>query len=263
MIHHYFEHGLYLRQLDAPNPEGTIVYIHGMGESGLCFEKLMADSHLRTWSHLVPDLPGYGKSPWPAQPMGLKAYAVHLGRWLKNRNIAQLVVLGHSMGGVIGLMLCEKHPKLIRGFINVEGNVSLEDCTFSSKAAAYTRNEFIIHGFETICDTIYRNGFEDKTLRTYYASLRMCDPRFYHLNSIELVEMSRREDLAARLGALKMPNIYIVGNPRGTGAHSRRLLTLAGVQWRAIEDAGHWPFIDQQTAFVEEIRRFLNQIPPT
>jgi pimeloyl-ACP methyl ester carboxylesterase len=260
MIRHYVEHGMYLRQLEAPNPGETIVYIHGLGESGLCFEKLIADSRLQTWSHLVPDLPGYGKSPWPAQPMGLKKHVDHLSRWLKNRNISQLVVLGHSMGGMIGLMLCEKHPELMRGFINVEGNVSLEDCAFSSKVASYTRDELITHGFETICDTIYHNGFEDKALRTYYASLRMCDPRVYHLNSIELIGMSRTGDLAARLGALKVPNIYILGSPRGTGEHSRRLLTSAGVKWHPVEDAGHWPFIDQQAAFVEEVLRYLNQL---
>jgi pimeloyl-ACP methyl ester carboxylesterase len=259
MIRHYFEHGMYVRQCEAKDPGGTIVYIHGLGESGLCFEKLIVDSRMQKWSHLAPDLPGYGKSPWPEQPMGLEEHADYLGRWLKERAIDQAVLLGHSMGGVIGLMLCEKHPELVRGFINVEGNISLEDCMFSSMVASYPEDEWNTEGFERVCDVIYRDGLEDRALRGYYASMRMCDPRVYHLNSRELVKLSQSEDPAARLGALKVPNIYILGNPRGTGEHSRRLLTSAGVEWHAVEHAGHWPFIDQQSAFVDEILRFMSQ----
>ncbi len=247
--------------MEARNPKGIIIYIHGLGESGLCFEELITDSRLQEWSHLIPDMPGYGKSPWCADPMELEEYADYLAQWLNSRGVVKPIVLGHSMGGVVGLIFCEKYSHFVRAFIDVEGNVSLEDCSLSDRVAGYSLENWLAKGFETIRDSIYREGVNDHALRSYYVSLRLCDPRAYHLNSTELVKLSGTEKLAERRKALSMPHLYILGNPRGTGLHSRNLLNKAGVEWRAIEGAGHWPFLDQHTVFVDEILKFLNNLP--
>ncbi len=262
MISHHFEHGMYLRELAMDNPRGTILYIHGLGESGLCLEQLIADPRLRCWHHLAPDLPGYGKSPWPAAPLTLAEHADALAAWVISRGDGPLVVFGHSMGGVIGLLLCERWPlgagdERLRGFLNVEGNISIDDCGFSSKAAGETAEDFLAHGMERLLATLYDDGVSDPALRTYYPSVRICDPRAYHLNSTELVALSRAEVLAPRLAALEVPRIYLLGRPHGTGEDSQKLLDAASVEWRAVEGAGHWPFLDQQDDFVEEMLRFL------
>jgi pimeloyl-ACP methyl ester carboxylesterase len=263
MIRHRLENGMHVRQIKVQDPEGTILYIHGLGESGLCFEKLMADPQLRGWSHLAPDLPGYGKSPWPDKPLELDRLADYLCQWLESMSTDSVLLLGHSMGGVVGLMISEKCPELLCGFVNVEGNVSPEDCTFSAKAACYSLQELLSNGLQKIYEMVYRDGLEDPALRTYYASLRLCDPRAYHLNSKELVFLSRTEEIAARIANLKVPCVYILGNPRGTGNHSRYLLSEAGVRWRVVEDAGHWPFIDQQDSFIADLMNFMRELPPS
>jgi pimeloyl-ACP methyl ester carboxylesterase len=163
------------------------------------------------------------------------------------------------MGGVIGLILSEKYPELVQGFINVEGNISIEDCTFSRQAASYSLEDFQTYGFDTIRNSVYSSGLEDPALRSYYPSLCFCQPQTYHSNSSELVEFSRAAQLAERLGSLKHPVIYLLGNPRGTAELSRSMLTASGVEWRAIEDAGHWPFIDKPKMFINEMLRFLSQ----
>jgi len=101
-------------------------------------------------------------------------------------------------------------------------------------------------------------GVEDLPVRTYYASLAMGDPRLFHANAVELVEVSNARTLAPRLAALTVPTLYLYGYPRGTQARSLSLLADAGVQVKPIEGAGHWVFIDQPEAFVAELDRFLN-----
>lgn len=260
MFDNSFEERFFCRYAKRKKPVGTILYIHGLGESGLCFEPLILDEQLSEWSHIVLDLEGYGKSLWTEQPKGLEHHADSLASWLKQQKIEKLILLGHSMGGVIGLILTEKYPELVQGFINVEGNISLEDCTFSSKAASYSIEDFQTYGFHAICESVYADGLEDAALRGYYASLRLCQPLTYYINSKELVELSRTAKLASRLGALKIPKLYLLGNPRGTGKLSRSMLNAAGVEWRSIEDAGHWLFIDQPTIFIDEMLNFLNQL---
>ncbi len=261
MIRTSFEKGMYVRRVDNPNPAETIIYIHGLGESGFCFEELVSDLRLRDLSHLIFDLPGYGKSPWPERPLSLGEQADYIAQWMKSKEIGRVVVLGHSMGGVIGLMFCEKYPEIARAFINVEGNISLEDCSFSGRTVKYSSEEFFERGIEITRDIIYRDGLDEYVPRSYYQSLDMCNPRAFYMNSVELVELSGTEKPAVRQSTLNVPNIYILGHPRGTGEHSRNLMTAAGVEWKAVEDAGHWVFIDQKAAFVDEMLNFLNRIP--
>jgi pimeloyl-ACP methyl ester carboxylesterase len=260
MIRHQIENGLYVRSLIRDEPEDTLVYIHGLGESSLCFERLAVHPALRRWNHVMPDLPGYGKSPWPESPTGLEAHARRLADWLREKQMPPCILVGHSMGGVIGLILCEKFPEYVRAYINVEGNISLPDCTFSRRAADFPLDAFVARGFDLMCGEIYRGGMTDPALRTYFASMRICDPRMHHLNSSELVSLARSGRLAARLAALRIPYIYILGDPRGTGETSRRMLTEAGVDWRMIPDAGHWPFIDQPDGFAGEVAGFINHL---
>lgn len=260
MFHNSFDERMFCRYVKSREHVGTILYIHGLGESGLCFESLIKDSRLCAWEHVVLDIEGYGKSLWPEQPKNIEQHADSLAGWLQLRKTDQVIVLGHSMGGVIGLILSEKYPKLVQGLINVEGNISIEDCSFSSRAADYSLEDFQTYGFDTIRDDIYYNGLKDPALRGYYASVSLCAPLTYYINSKELVDLSRTARLASRLGALEFPKLYLLGNPRGTAELSRSMLDAAGVEWRAIEDAGHWPFIDQPTTFVDEMLSFLNQL---
>jgi pimeloyl-ACP methyl ester carboxylesterase len=262
MWDNFIEDGLYIRQVTISNiSRKNILYIHGLGESGLGFNELIKNKRLNPWSHFIVDLAGYGKSPWEKQALTLEGHADHLANWLQHRKMKNLVVLGHSMGGVIGLILCEKYPHLVDAFINVEGNISIEDCGFSKKIAAYSLDDLIDHGLENIKINVYHDGIKDKALRLYYPSLSFCDPDVLHLNATALVEISQTDRLAMRQGDLKIPHIYILGKSGGTGKYSQQLLTAAGVEWRPIEDASHWPFIDQPERFIPEMLRFLNKFP--
>ncbi|MDY7093068.1 MAG: alpha/beta fold hydrolase [Acidobacteriota bacterium] len=251
----------------GPALRGTVLLIHGLGESGLSFEVLAARLAAGGWRALVPDLPGYGKTAWRQEPQTLPQAAAELARWLEKyvRETPQLgpvVVLGHSMGGVVGTMLAEELPQPVAALVNVEGNISFDDCGFSSRIARYLPEEFPEAPFLRLLQAVYRESQDDlqEALRTYFVSMSLCDPRQLYRHAVELVELSRAEQLAERLARLPMPQIYLLGDPRGTGAHSRSLLEAAGIPWRAIADAGHWPFLDQPEAFASELWGFLEAL---
>jgi pimeloyl-ACP methyl ester carboxylesterase len=258
---HRCEHGMFVRDRDAASRRGTLLWIHGLGESGLCFEHLFGHPWLRTWRLLVPDLPGYGRSPWRDEPLGLEALADWLADWLRTgpaaREAAPVYVMGHSMGGVIGLLLCERHPDLVSGLVDVDGNISLGDCTFSGQVAQQTLQMFLWRGFQQLREMVFRQSLTDPAQRGYHASMSMADPRAYHRNSRELVAASEREDLARRLAALPVPTRYLAGVPDGACPRSRELLEEAGVDWHGISPAGHWPFIDQPDLFAAALAEYL------
>jgi pimeloyl-ACP methyl ester carboxylesterase len=261
-ISHAVERGLFLRRLAAEEPRGTAVYVHGLGESALCFERLMADERLGGWSHLAVDLAGYGKSFWARAPLALEEHADRLAELLDALVGEPAVVLGHSMGGVVATLLAERAKRLVRALVNVEGNISASDCHFSSRAAEHTEESWLARGYDQLLDGLYREERENPAvLRPYCASIQMCDPRAFFRNSRELVEASAAETLAARMAAIDRPKIYLFGAPRGAGDLSRGLLSRAGVEMVGIPDAGHWPFLDHPRAFVAELLAFLDRLP--
>jgi pimeloyl-ACP methyl ester carboxylesterase len=257
------ELGMHLR-LSGPPSAPAILIIHGLGESTLSFERLLAEPRLARYRQIAPDLIGYGKSTWATEPLDLRAHADLLARLLDQLECAPVVIAGHSMGGVLGLILAERHPDKVRGFLNIEGNISLDDCSFSGKVARHSLPYWLEHAssafLDSLHESVHASGDDPRVIRAYAASIQMCDPRAYHLNSQELVRESGSETIAPRLAALGLPHLYLYGAPRGTGIRSLNLLQKKSLKTLPIEPAGHWPFLDQQEIFVGAMVRFLESL---
>ena len=223
---------------------------------------MIADDRLRRWTHLSVDLAGYGKSFWESEPLSLEQHAARVAELVDRKLDGPVVVLGHSMGGVIGTLLGELAPRSVRAFVNVEGNVSPPDCAFSSRAVGHSLESWVECGHRQLLNDLYEDQQEHPdVLRPYCASIQMSDPRAFYRNALELVEISDAETMAAQMAALERPGIFIFGAPRGAGDQSRGLLSQAGVEMVGIPDSGHWPFLDQSDSFVAELSAFLDRLP--
>lgn len=221
-----------------------VVWIHGLGESSVSFEPVVAA--MSGFSHVLVDLPGYGRSPWPEAPIDLEALADLLAAWVEPDSL----VIGHSMGGVLATLVAERTR--LRGIVNVDGNISFGDCTFSSKAAARALPEDAVGD---VAKQVYVDGMTRPELRGYYAAMRFAMPAMFQWHAHELVRISKEETMAGRLAKLNAP--FIAGVPDGICEASRKMLDAAGVRWVGIEPAGHWVYLDQPARFIGEVRHFL------
>jgi len=262
-LRHSLHHDVFVREAGREDGPRTVLWIHGLGESGLGFEAVLERPELAGWRHIAPDLPGYGRTAWPAQPLSLAEQADLLADLAAERARGPVVLAGHSMGGVVALLLAERHRAVVRGLIDIDGNKSPDDCTFSGQAAAQDLPAFTAGGFDALRDAVYAGGHDEPAKRGYYASLRQASPAQFWLNSRELVALSARRDLAGRLAAVAgkgIPVAYLAGAPGGASATSRRLLAEARVPVLEIAPSGHWPFLDQPDAFTAAVARFLDAV---
>lgn len=262
-MRHALHHDVFIREAGREDGPDTVLWIHGLGESGLGFEGILDRPELGRWRHIVPDLPGYGRTAWTRAPRSLAEQADLLADLAAERAGGPVVLAGHSMGGVIALLMAERSRALVRAVIDIDGNKSPDDCTFSGQAAAQDPGAFASGGFDALRDAVYAAGTGEPAQRGYYASMRLASPQQFWLNSRELVEMSGRRDLAGRLAAVAGRGTrvaYVAGAPGGASAESRRLLAAARVPVMEIAPSGHWPFLDQPDAFTAAVAAFLAEV---
>ncbi|HEX4453016.1 MAG TPA: alpha/beta hydrolase [Kofleriaceae bacterium] len=237
------EHGMSVRRIG--DGEIELVWIHGLGESSTSF--LPPVEHLGDFKHTLIDLPGYGRSAWP-EPMSLEALAEDLAAWIPRDAIA----IGHSMGGVLAMMLGERAAA--RAIVNIDGNISRGDCNFSGRVIGWSEQQFVDRGFAELRARVYADGMTDLPLRGYAAAMAFASPRMFYRHAHDLVRLSEAGELAARQAALRVPALYVAGVPRGICAESRALLDHHGARWIGIEPAGHWVYLDQTENFAHAIR---------
>lgn len=220
-----------------------LLWIHGLGEARHCWDEVLRHPALAAHASLAPDLPGYGDAPPDGRTLA------GLADLLAERSDADTVVIGHSMGGVIGVLLAERHPRALRRLIDVDGNTSPGDCNYSGKLVRDGRAALLAH----VDDLAER----DLAHRRYAPRLRRADPATLLRHAKELVAYSAPEDLAARRAALAVPCTYVAGAPRGACARSIALLEASGVRTLSIAPSGHWPFVDQPDAFAAAVAHEL------
>jgi pimeloyl-ACP methyl ester carboxylesterase len=243
------EHAMMVRRFGS-GPE--LVWLHGLGEWSSDFDPIATHPAFTGFAHVMPDLPGYGRSPWPEVLEDLERLADRLASWLGGSRPA---LIGHSMGGVLATLVAERIA--VRAVVDVDGNLSSGDCTYSATASAYSLDDFLAHGFSAMRSDVYDRGRTDPALRGYHAALCAASPRVFHHHAVDLVAMSETEQLAPRLAALRAPVLFVAGVPDGICERSRGLLERHGARWVGVEPAGHWVYCDQPDAFASEVAGFL------
>ncbi len=100
------------KPFDAARP--TVVFMHGAQHDHSVW--ILQSRYLahHGFSVLALDLPGHLRSPGPA-PKSIEAIADRVADALRAANIAQFVVVGHSMGSLIALELARRWPAAVRG----------------------------------------------------------------------------------------------------------------------------------------------------
>ncbi len=233
-----------------------VIWLHGLGEHSASFNAIAAHESFAGFTHVLPDLPGYGRSA-KHETRGLdsiQSLAEFLVPWVAS-HAPRPILVGHSMGGVLATLIAERLP--ISAIVNVDGNLTRGDCTFSAEAAGHGRDEFVATGFDAMRARVTERGATEPALASYHTALLRADADMFHRNAIDLVSMSTTETLGPRLAAVSARVLFVAGLPGGICERSRAQLEKLAIQWIGIAPAGHWPFIDQPDAFAAAVGPFL------
>jgi len=99
----------------------TTVFLHGVSLDSACWTPLVRASGRDDLPWLLVDLPGFGGSDPLPGPVSLDAMSDALLAVLDAAGTDTVDVVGHSMGGFLGLHLAARHPDRVRSLATLNG----------------------------------------------------------------------------------------------------------------------------------------------
>jgi pimeloyl-ACP methyl ester carboxylesterase len=105
-----------LNLAEGPAAGLPLILLHGGSGRWQSWETIMP-SLIPSWHVLAPDLRGHGKSGWATGRYRLDDYADDIAALILRRAQQPAVLFGHSLGGIIALMVAARQPEHVRSVV--------------------------------------------------------------------------------------------------------------------------------------------------
>jgi pimeloyl-ACP methyl ester carboxylesterase len=271
--HHIILRGMRFHYVEWGDHAGRpILFLHGGGQTCRTWD-VVCHELSREYRCIAVDQRGHGDSEWSYESdYRVEAYAADVAALVDALNLAPLVIVGMSLGGIAGLHYALDRPKALAGFVavdvgpwvNVEASLPIRE--FMQEVAGLDQ-------LEQFVDAALRlNPRRDARLlrHSLWHNLRPSpDGRL-----IWKTDLRRRGDrlavvtaafgpLRERIANLRCPTLVVRGaDSRILGEEDARRFAQAipNGRWIAIDGAGHSVQGDQPKALVETLRAFLAEI---
>lgn len=102
--------------IDEGTGDQTLLFVHGLGHSLVGWSKNI-DYLKKHFRCVAIDLPGNGLSQAGDYPYGMRFYAEVINAFITERQLNNVFLAGHSMGGQISITLALLYPHQIKGLI--------------------------------------------------------------------------------------------------------------------------------------------------
>jgi pimeloyl-ACP methyl ester carboxylesterase len=140
-----------------PGPaDRTFVLLHGLGGSHLNWRRV--GPGLSRWGRvLVPDLPGFGRTPRAGRSSALLAGRRVLSELIEREGRGEIVLAGNSMGGAIALLQAAFEPGSVAGVV---ATASVLPWARGGVPAPIVAGGFAVYRIPAVGDWVVRSRFE-------------------------------------------------------------------------------------------------------
>jgi pimeloyl-ACP methyl ester carboxylesterase len=275
--HAAFESGRFHVRVDGPAvPIGDIILIPGLSSSPRVWDRLTDQLSDRYRVHRI-HVQGFAGAPAEDNSTGPVAAPVaeDLARYIAEKGLGKPAVIGHSMGGTIGMMLAARHPDSV-GKLMVVDMVPFMGAMFAQPGTDPTAESVT-----PMADMMYQ-GMASTPLEQYQQQadaqiVAMINSEALRAGPLEDSRTSDRQvsasafrelvvtDLRAELPAITAPTtvLYVKFNdPRMTpeitdGVYRASFATLPSATLTRIDYSAHFIMLDQPVRFAAEVNAFL------
>jgi pimeloyl-ACP methyl ester carboxylesterase len=232
-----------------------LVFLHGLGSTKEDYADVVRQQALSERPVLAYDAPGCGATTASdLSAVSIPFLVTVAAAVLDARGIGRCRLIGHSMGGLTGLLLADRDPARVAGFVDIEGNVAPEDCFLSRQIISHPHPD--PRGFlAEFADRVWASGESSSAL---YASGLTAKVRPEAVRPIfeSMVELSDHGDLVRRFLALPFPRMFMYGEQNRTLSYLPELAE-HGVELAEIAHSGHWPMYANAPEMWSRIAAFV------
>ncbi|KAH7134581.1 Alpha/Beta hydrolase protein [Dactylonectria estremocensis] len=234
-----------------------ILFLHGWGSTKEDYIDISLNKDFQGRPFIAYDAPGCGKSLCDDLSKPNIEFLVATAEVvLQHFGVTKFHLVGHSMGGLTGLVLANRIPHAVASFVNIKGNLASEDCFISrcifhhpEKSAQTFLDDFIE---QTLQSPFYASGI-------YAAGLRdRVRPEAIKGILGSMVTHSDNGGLLSKFISANFPRLFMFGEQHATLTY---LPTLSsnGVELAEIPGAGHFPMYSNPVAMWNVMSNFIKK----
>jgi pimeloyl-ACP methyl ester carboxylesterase len=235
----------------------TILYLHGLGCSKSDFIEAADITSLNDYTLISFDFPGHGNSGYPGR-LNMDDLVEITKLFIEKLDMSDIVFIGHSMGGLVALLLTERSPDKVKAFVNVEGNLKGEDCIFSRQVSEAEADNFfnvIFRNYRIALQFSKNRGF-----RKCAETLGKSQPqKAIYDYCPSMVDYSDSGKLFEKFTSLKIPKCFIHGS-ENNGLSYIPVLKESGIDVFEIAGSNHFPQYDNPGEYYKIISDFLERL---
>lgn len=238
---------------ETGNPSGVpVILMHGWGCDHTTVRSIA--SILEPYMHVYNiDLPGHGISPEPISVWGVEDYTSAIEDFAKRLHIVRPVVIGHSFGGRIALLMASR---------NQLNKVILVDAAGikPKRTLAYYARVYSYKAMKHLLPLLFGDKIGNRFLDKYRGKAGSSDYRSSTPVMRAVMSKCVNEDLRHIMPLIKAPTLLIWGaldtaTPLSDAKIMESLIPDAGLV--SFEGCGHYSFLDNPYGFRNVIREFL------
>ncbi|MFN0290848.1 alpha/beta fold hydrolase [Pedobacter helvus] len=230
-----------------------LVLLHGlMGELSNWEQTVEKFKH--KYRVLVPILPIY---ELPILTLGVKSLSKYLHRFLKFKKLSQVVLIGNSLGGHVGLVFTVAHQEFVKALV-LTGSSGLYENAFGGSFPKRENYDFIKEKVEF---TFYSPATATKELVDEV--FKTVNDRSRVIRILALAKSAIRHNMAKELKKITIPVSLIWGKqdkvtPPDVAKEFYELLPNSELNW--VDECGHAPMMEQPEVFNNYLEKFLDRI---
>lgn len=247
-----------LNYVEVQHSNGSpMLLLHGLINRWQSYTPIISD--LITSNHIYAlDLRGHGKSARTPEGYLLQNFIMDIHNFIVKHITKPTIIVGHSFGGILALMLAALYPELVKSLILIDTPLSLDLIKTFTKEQREHFNMFIL-GLRFNEMTKQFTGWSNSWIPE---DLMYCDPdMLYHMvNKFDVVfDMYQPEEVVPKINC---PVLLIRGNPALGSLVTDSDLSYAfnllpDLRHIQINNAGHSPIQQNKHAVIKAIKGFI------
>lgn len=235
-----------------------VVFLHGFLESMRMWDCFDFDT---VFTQICIDLPGHGLSVGRSEDMrSMKAMALCVMNILAELKIEQYDLVGHSMGGYVGLELM-RMDKRCRKLVLMNSNFWSDDVKKQKdrqRVADIVRRNKMIFIYEAIPNLFYNPKAHDGVVQ---ALIKEAGEMNAEAIAEATIAMSKRDDLSDFVKA-ESHRVLVIQGAQDTVVPIQKMQKLQKqylFDWEVLNDCGHMAHIEQTEITARRIIEFVEK----